>query len=125
MKSHLQYLWLFLVFFSTQVFSAENCTGKPLGLKKSITSEGITLEAVTNATASSSSIDSLNIAKKEARLKARLLLLKSKIFQHKENEISGIFDVSSCVEVDNIFVVVKISDKSIKQAREMKTEFEQ
>jgi hypothetical protein len=119
MKSHLQYLWLFLVFFSVQVFSAENCTGKPLGLNKSKTSEGLTLEAVTTVTASSNSFDSLMFAKKEARLKAKLLLLKSKIFQQKENEISGIIDESSCVEVDNVFVVVKISEQSIRQAKKI------
>jgi hypothetical protein len=113
------------MFFSINVHSKENCTGKPLGLNQLKTSEGLTLEAVVYVTASSNSFDSLISARKEAQLKARLILLKSNFLKHKENELSGVIDESSCVEVDNVFVVVKISDKSIKQAREMKTKFEQ
>src|ERR1044071_1725927 len=87
------------------------------GVTEKATLEGIVLISVAKARALSTDPGSMEIAQAEARLEARRRLLTHPLLQKLgKNTLRGAMDVSTCVRGEDAYAVVKVSEKSIKQA---------
>lgn len=105
----------YAVFFSPILY-ADNCTKYPLGISKYRDEKGIEI----TVSVAQSSIDgvSQDLAESVARVDAKSLLLKEPIFE-KDKKLIGVIDIVTCIAESNFFVAVKVSEESIKQAREL------
>jgi hypothetical protein len=101
---------------------AENCTHYPIGLSKYIDKKGI---EITVSVAKTTLNHSIELAESEARINAKALLLKIPLFVSKDNKLIGVLDVLTCSEGEDVFAVVKISEQSIRQAQEIKSEIQE
>jgi hypothetical protein len=102
------------IVFSVNLY-AENCTHFPEGISKYRDEKEI---EITVSVAKSTLNGSQDLAESEARVDAKSLLLKEPFFE-KDKKLMGVIDTITCVEETGIFAAVKVSEESIKQAREL------
>ena len=96
---------------------AQLCPPYPEGVTEVATLEGLMLISVAKVSALSADPGSIEMAQAEARVEARRGLLTHPLLQRLgKNTLRGAMDVSTCVREDDAYAVVKVSEKSIKQA---------
>jgi len=101
---------------------ADNCTHHPIGLSKIHDDKNVEITLAVAKVIANSSVD---LAESEARIDARALLLTDPLFKSDDKKLVGAIDVLTCTEGDSVFAVVKISEESVKQAREMKRQLDE
>lgn len=110
-----------IAIFSLQL-KADNCTHHAIGLSKIHDEKSIELTVAVSKTTLQGSVD---LAESEARIDARALLLTDPLFKSDDKKLVGAIDVLTCTEGDSVFGMVKISEQSVKQAREMKRQLDE
>ncbi len=110
-----------IAIFSLQL-QADNCTHHPIGLSKIHDDKNV---EITLAVAKVMANSSIEIAESEVRIDARALLLTDPLFKSNDKKLVGAIDVLTCTEGDSVFGMVKISEESVKQAREMKRQLDE
>ncbi len=94
----------------------------PIGLSKIHDDKNV---EITLAVAKVIANSSIELAESEARINARALLLTDPLFKSDDKKLVGAIDVLTCTEGDSVFGMVKISEESVKQAREMKRQLDE
>jgi hypothetical protein len=98
----------------------DGCPPHPVGVSASQTSAGETLYASAFVRPFRNDDDSLIEARQEARMAARLLLLRDKRVPHGANgRLVGARDEGSCSAEGRVFYTVSINQKSAAQAIEL------
>jgi hypothetical protein len=125
--SHLSRLALYafvclvpLFCWQTSVLAEDVCPVDPLGITERVDGEGKVFHATAFVRPLSDERASINDAKNDARIAARIILKKDpRVPRSKTGKLFGLIDKGSCEADGRVYASVSVSVKSAKQAIEL------